>query len=42
MGSNYGNSPYYDGLMDEVYVWDRALTPQEIKERYEMFAGNIG
>ena len=42
LGSNYGQPPYYDGLMDEVYIWGRALTPQEIKERFEMYANKIG
>ncbi len=32
---------YFNGTIDEVYIWDRALTPKEIKERYEMYANSI-
>ncbi len=42
LGSHYGNLPYYDGFIDEVYIWNRALTPQEIKERFEMYADKVG
>jgi hypothetical protein len=30
----YGTSWYYSGLIDEVVIYDRALSPEEIKQRY--------
>ena len=41
IGSQWG-SYSFNGLIDEVYIWNRALTPQEIKERYEMYASKVG
>ena len=32
---------YFKGIIDEVYIWNRTLTPKEIKERYEMYANSI-
>lgn len=32
---------YFKGIIDEVYIWNRALTPQEIKERFEMYASRV-
>ena len=37
----WGNVYKFHGIIDEVYIWDRALTPQEVKERYEMYAERI-
>ncbi len=34
--------PSFGGIIDEVYIWNRALTPQEIKERFEMYADKVG
>jgi len=35
------STEYFKGIIDEVYIWSRALTPQEIKERFEMYADRI-
>jgi flagellin-like protein len=40
IGSQWG-SYSFSGLIDEVYIWNRALTPQEIKERFEIYADRI-
>ena len=37
LGSRFGGGSQYafDGTMDEVRIYDRALTPDEVRERYE-------
>ena len=37
IGSNsLADSSYFDGIIDEVRIWNRALTPDEIKKLYEL------
>lgn len=35
MGANGDNTAYFDGVMDEVAVWDRALTAGEVLDIYQ-------
>lgn len=35
--SQYGQDPYFDGLIDDFRIYNRALTPDEIRELYLEF-----
>ena len=35
--SQYGQDPYFDGLIDDFRIYNRALTPDEIQELYLEF-----
>lgn len=37
IGANIGMGYYFTGIMDELYVYNRALSVEEIKEHYEAF-----
>ena len=42
IGAQSANFYLFKGVIDEVYIWNRALTPQEIEERFEMYANKVG
>ena len=42
IGAQSSSAYFFKGIIDEVYIWNRALTPQEIKERFEMYADKVG
>ncbi len=37
-----GHQSYFDGLLDEVKLYDRALSADEIREHHRQFAGKAG
>ncbi|MFW0837853.1 MAG: DUF2341 domain-containing protein [Candidatus Komeilibacteria bacterium] len=44
IGSSVNNTLYFDGLIDEVRIYDRALSANEVKQLYNQNAGsfNVG
>lgn len=32
LGGTVGNDAFFDGIIDEVYLWDRALSEDEVTE----------
>lgn len=40
IGSNYNQSTFFNGLIDEVAIWNTALTSQEILDIYNATANN--
>lgn len=39
IGSNHSSQAYFSGMIDEVHVWSRALSPQEITGLYNAGTG---
>ena len=37
IGQGYGSYPYLNGIIDEVHIWDRALSPEEVENLYNSY-----
>lgn len=42
IGNSYNDTRAFDGVMDDIRVWDREITPQEVKEVYNAGNGTVG
>jgi PGF-pre-PGF domain-containing protein len=41
LGKSYSNQSVFNGTIDELVVWSKALTMDEIREEYDLQRGNI-